>query len=440
MEENKEFQNGSVAAADVNIRKAEAFRQAEIGTEKSSMLYKLKRLAALAAVAAIFGIVAAAVFQGVIWLNTREAGSKAATDQLNSSYPLTENKQGIPVNSLGELPFEPVTVTDVSGVVENVMPAIVAINCRTETIAAEYDFFGRRHENKKQGASTGTGIIIGQSDEEVLIVTNHHVIENAVRVNAAFCDGVLLQATIKGTELGNDLAVIAVSLSELPETTLEAIRIATLGDSDSAKMGEMVIAIGNAIGYGQCVTVGYISALNRRVEVENVELELIQVDAAINPGNSGGALLNANGEVIGINSVKHSSADVEGIGYAIPISEVIPLINEMMNREKLEESEQAYLPIEGIDIDASYSASFRLPAGIYISNIAENSPAAQAGLRPGDILVGINGRAVSTMEELEKVLSYTRGGIEATLQIKVLEGGSYVDKELRVVLEYQGQR
>lgn len=438
-----------VSAADVNMRKAEAYRasrEEEASGRRSSPLRIIKNAAALIACAAIFGIMAAAVFQGVSWFNSGEEGRNGSAvasgtiDEMDTSYGEEEDNKQEETGGLLQTSAEKTTVADVSEVVENVMPAVVAINCNIETSSTVYDFFGRGHESKQQETSSGTGIIIGQSDREVLIVTNNHVIENAVKVEIVFCDGTAVQAAVKGTESENDLAVVAVNLGDLPGTVMNAIRIATLGNSDSARMGEMVIAIGNALGYGQSVTVGYISALAREVTVDDVTLNLIQVDAAINPGNSGGALLNANGEVIGINSVKYSSTDVEGIGYAIPISEVIPIINELMNREKLDESETAYLGITGINIDTTYSNSFKMPVGIYVSKVGEGTPAETAGLHAGDIIVGINGRTLSTMEDLQKVLGYTRGGTEASLQIKVLENGNYVDKELKVVLGYRPQQ
>ena len=270
-------------------------------------------------------------------------------------------------------------------------------------------------------------------------MTNNHVIADAVEVTVEFCDKTTAVAEVKGVEENNDLAVVCVPFDGLSFETLRQIRLASLGSSDDLKMGEFVIAIGNALGYGQSVTVGYVSALDREVTAEGVTLDLIQVDAAINPGNSGGALLNANGEVVGINSVKYSDTDVERVGYAIPISEVLPIINDLMNREQLAEGESAYLGIVGKDVDAVHSKSFHMPIGICVTKVGEDSPAERAGLHQGDIIVGINGRTVATMEEYLHVLGYTRGGTEGTLQLKVLENGSYVDKELLVVFGYRGE-
>lgn len=429
--------NYTVTAADVNIRKAaeyDVYEETEQQRKRLTLRSLLKRLLGLSAAAIVFGVIAAAAFQGISWYQNREEGKGAVVSPPISEIGISDAADEKELAEAAQT-AEQTTVTDVSGVVSQVMPAIVAIRC--EAVTTSIDIFGREFENTEHTASSGTGIIIGQSDSEVLIVTNNHVIDGAVKVDIIFCNDTVAEATVKGTEESNDLAVLSVHLSDLSNETMKDIRIATLGDSDAAKMGDMVIAIGNALGYGQSTTVGYISALNREVTVDGAALNLIQVDAAINPGNSGGALLNANGEVIGINSVKTTATQVEGIGYAIPISEVIPIINELMNREELADADKAYLGIVGKNIDISYSQSFHMPTGIYVYNIGEGTPAQAAGLHQGDIIVGINGRPLSTMEELQTVLGYTRGNTEVTLQLKVLENGSYVDRELSVVLGFR---
>ncbi len=425
-----------VSAAEVNLKKAEEYRK-DRQQRQNINRRGWKRFALLVMLAAILGIGAAAVQLGIHWFYAR---SGQEPDGVVTSKPIDELDENIQNNERPDIKsvVKGADVTDVSSVAENVMPAVVAINCEVEKSTVSYDFFGRGHEQKEKGISSGTGIIVGQSDREVLIVTNNHVIEDAVKVGIEFCNKETVQAEVKGTEAGNDLAVVAVKLSDLPGDTIDQIRLATLGDSDAVKMGDFVIAIGNALGYGQSVTVGYVSAKNRRITEEGVTLNLLQVDAAINHGNSGGALLDANGQVIGINSAKYSSVDVERVGYAIPISEVVPIINDLMNRERLKEEETAYLGIVGKNITSSHANSFRMPAGIYVSSITKGSPAEQAGLHLGDIITKINGRDVSTMEELTTVLRYTRGGTEATLLIKVLENGSYVERELKVVLGYRG--
>ncbi|MDE7325702.1 MAG: trypsin-like peptidase domain-containing protein [Lachnospiraceae bacterium] len=426
----------TTSAAKVNLMKAEEYREhPDAGENQKKKRRNGKKLMLLIAAAAVMGVVAASIFQGVNWYRAKESGGAVSKESVSELEGIS---QGV-VATADPGAVEGATVTDVSGVVQNVMPAVVAINCKVEKVSVSYDFFGRGHEQKEQGTSSGTGILIGQSERELFIVTNNHVIADAAEVTVEFCDKTTAVAEVKGTEENEDLAVVCVPFDGLSFETLRQIRLATVGNSDDLEMGEFVIAIGNALGYGQSVTVGYVSALDREVTTEGVTLDLIQVDAAINPGNSGGALLNANGEVVGINSVKYSDTDVERVGYAIPISEVLPIINDLMNREQLAEGESAYLGIVGKDVDAAHAKSFHMPVGICVTKVGEDSPAEQAGLHLGDIIVGINGRTVTTMEEYLHVLGYTRGGTEGTLQLKVLENGTYVDKELRVVFGYRGE-
>jgi serine protease Do len=293
--------------------------------------------------------------------------------------------------------------------------------------------FGREFREDVQGS--GSGIIIGQNDTEILIATNNHVVENAKSVEVIFADKTTASATIKGTVASSDLAVVSVSITDLKEGTIDNIKIATLGDSNTTKLGEMAIAIGNALGYGQSVTVGYISALSREVTIGGTTMNLLQTDAAINPGNSGGALLNSQGEVIGINSVKYVDSSVESIGYAIPISEAIPIINQLMNRTTLQQDEIAYLGIGGKDVTDVYSQGFNMPVGIYVGQIAENSAAEKAGLKVGDIIISINDITVATMTDLQDVLSYTKAGSTGTVTVKSLEDGQYVERTLEVTFD-----
>lgn len=323
-----------------------------------------------------------------------------------------------------------VTTSDVSDIVTNVMPAIVSID--STAVYTQMDFFGRKYEKQTQGS--GSGIIIGQNNGEILVVTNNHVIDGASELNVRFCDGKTAEAEIKGTDEPYDLAVLTVNVSLLDPETIGTIRVATLGRSDDLSVGDMAIAIGNALGYGQSVTVGYISALNRDVTLDDATRQFIQTDAAINPGNSGGALLDVHGAVIGINSAKYADEAVEGMGYAIPISQAVPIINELMNREELSVNDQGYIGIEGEDISKAYAEGFNMPVGIYVSGITEGAPADVAGLKLGNIIVGFNGRPITTMDELQTILSYTRAGTTAELQIKVLENGKYIDRTLSVVL------
>lgn len=396
-----------------------------------------KKSIALVSAAALFGVVASLSFQGISYL-TKDHESAVGMKPIDELEDISENFHGgnIDNTETGNVVSTgntPITATDVSGVVENTMPAIVAINC-TATMT-EYDFFGREYNREISGS--GSGIIIGQNDSELLIVTNNHVVANATAVEIVFNDDSKALATIKGTEPSSDLAVVSVDMDDLSKETKNAIRIATLGNSQNIKTGEMAIAIGNALGYGQSVTVGYISALNREVNVDDITLNLIQTDAAINPGNSGGALLNTKGEIIGINSVKYADTQVEGIGYAIPISEAIPIINELMNRVELDEDEMAYLGIVGMDVEQNYANAFGMPVGVYVKEVAKDSAAEEAGLHKGDIITSFNGREVSTMSELMTKLRYTKGGTKVEITYKQQVNGEYVEKTVEVTLGFR---
>lgn len=325
---------------------------------------------------------------------------------------------------------------DVSGVVENVMPSIVAIDTVvTENVS---DMWGRNYQDESSGS--GSGIIIGENKNQLLIVTNNHVIEgDNVSVTVTFSDESTATAIVKGAETSSDLAVLAVEKSTLSKETKNNIKIATLGDSDKSRVGDSAIAIGNALGYGQSVTVGYISAKDRKVAMEDSSMELLQTDAAINPGNSGGALLNAAGEVIGINSLKYSSDEVEGMGYAIPITTAIPIINDLMNREQLDVSEQGYLGIRGQDVTEDNGSVYNMPAGIYIGDVTKGSPAEEAGLVVGMIITKVNDKSVITMEQLQETLTYTKAGTTVSITVQELENGEYTEKILEVTLGSKGK-
>lgn len=372
--------------------------------------------------AGVFGLVAGASFQGYNSIingqnNNTEISSNTSTNGTANGVSTVET--GISQNNV---------TSDVSTVVNNVMPAIVAINAKINNVSSDY--FGRQYNQEVEGS--GSGFIIGQNDSEILIATNNHVIDGATSVEIVFADDTTAMATIKGTAPSSDLAVVAVDVKNVEEGTIDNIKIATLGDSDTVELGEMAIAIGNALGYGQSITVGYISALDREVTVDNVTLKVLQTDAAINPGNSGGALLNSKGEVIGINSVKYVDDSVESIGYAIPISDAIPVINELMNRTDLADSEKAYLGIGGKEVTSSYSQSFNMPVGIYVGEIADDSSALRAGIVVGDIIVAINNVKVETTSDLQDVLNYTKAGSEGTITVKSLVNGQYEEKVLDV--------
>lgn len=400
--------------------------------KRSSLL----RALGVVGLAAAFGLTAAATFHGYNYITRPNIEEESAeTNETDSNLQLTEvaiDQQ----NGEELLPAkltEDAIVTDVSDVVSKVMPSIVAINS-TGTVTG-YDLFGREYNQTQEGS--GSGIIIGQNDSKLLIVTNNHVIEGADEVEIVFEDNTTALAMVKGADANADLAVVSVDLKDLSKETLSAIKVAVLGDSDVTQPGEMAIAIGNALGYGQSVTVGYISAVNRVVELEEQTMTLLQTDAAINPGNSGGALLNVSGQVIGINSMKFASQNVEGMGYAIPISTAIPMINELMNREEVSENEKGFLGINfstAQEVTELYAERFNMPVGVYINDVAENSPAEKAGLKSGDIVTGLDGVTIKTIEDLGNALQYKKEGQSVKLTIQVKESGSYVEKILDITL------
>lgn len=322
---------------------------------------------------------------------------------------------------------------DVSGVVKEVMPAIVSINNHyTEKIS----YFGQTIVNEAD--ASGSGIIVGQNDTELLIVTNYHVIADTEKLTVQFVEGSELEASVKGTDADMDLAVISVPLTRIDNKTMQEIAIATLGDSDSLEVGEPAIAIGNSLGYGQSVTTGVISALNRNIELsDGSDGTFIQTDAAINPGNSGGALLNMKGEVIGINSNKIGGSAVEGMGYAIPISSASPIIAELMLKEtknKVAEEERGYLGISGINVTPDVSGTYGIPEGVFITQVYDSTAASAAGLKKGDIITALNGEEITTMDELQKELEFHAKGETVEITIMTPSNNGYVSKQVRLTL------
>ena len=281
---------------------------------------------------------------------------------------------------------------------------------------------------------------MSQDADNLYIATNNHVVEGADSLTVAFSDNTTVSAEIKGTDPSTDLAVIRVALSSIDSDTLNTIKVATLGNSDDLKAGQAAIAIGNALGYGQSVTTGVISALNREVAVSdsnsntNYTAELIQTSAAINPGNSGGALLNAAGEVIGINSVKYADTEVEGIGYAIPISTAMPIIEDLITKEKVDEADSAYLGIGGVDVTSDVAKTYNMPTGVYVAQVKENSAAEQAGIQKGDIITAFDGKDVSSMEDLSSKLQYYKAGTTVDVTIQRSSNGQYEEQTLSVTL------
>ncbi len=327
-------------------------------------------------------------------------------------------------------------VTDVTQVVEDVMPSVVSVyNNFTQTTQ---DFFGQTYA--QEGTSTGTGFIIAEDEDndELLIATNNHVVDGADSLEVQFIDESTAEANIKGTDSSNDLAVIAVKLSDIDSDTLSQIEVATLGSSDDLKIGEPVVAIGNALGYGQSVTTGVVSALNREMTVESVTGTFIQTDAAINPGNSGGPLVDLNGNVIGINSSKIGGDTVDSMGFAIPISRAVPIIQDLMNQKTkttVDEDKRGYLGISGVSVTSQVASAYSMPEGVYVAQIIEGGAAENSDMQKGDIITALEGSTVTDMEELQKQLSYYESGETVTITVQRADGsGEYSEKKIDVTL------
>lgn len=396
---------------------------------------KMPKAVAVTGLALLFGVVSSATF-----LTSNIVGSKILKLHSSSSATASTTKTVSSNASLSKTAS--VVTSDVSDVVGNVMPSIVSIT--NMSVQEVQNFFGGT--TQQQSESAGTGIIISQNDSELLIVTNNHVVAGSDTLTVTFADGSNVEADIKGTNSEYDLAVVAVPLDSISDDTMSAISVATLGDSTKLKVGEPAIAIGNALGYGQSVTTGVISALDRTVdstdettgETVSSDAKLIQTDAAINPGNSGGALVNASGEVIGINSSKLVGTTVEGVGYAIPISDVSDLIQELMNQEtkkKVAEADQGAIGIKGMSVSTEYAEQLNMPNGVYVSEITKGGGAEKAGMTKGCVITGINGTTVSSMDDLQEQLQYYAKGDKVTLTIQVPQSnGEYEEQSVDVTL------
>lgn len=384
--------------------------------------------------------------------NQEDDGNHAATDSperseagLSGDSSLTEDTttgegQVAAASEIAQQQSASAVVTDVTQVVEAVMPACVSItNNFTQTVQ---DFWGQTYSQDE--TASGSGIIIGENEQELLIVTNNHVVDSTEQLYVQFIDGETVEAQVKGTDASADLAVIAVKLDTISDSTKQEICIAKMGDSDSLKIGEPAIAIGNALGYGQSVTTGVISALNRKIESSNSEegTSLIQTDAAINPGNSGGALLNMRGEVIGINSNKIGGSSIEGMGYAIPISTARPIIEDLMERQtrtKYSEEERGYLGISCINVTSDLSENFSMPQGIFVAQVYSGTGAEAAGLVRGNIVVAFDGVTVQNQEELTKQMQYYKAGESVDITIMVNSANGYQQKNVTVTLSSYDQ-
>ena len=400
-------------------------------TEKKGMTTG-RKWASLIAMALVFGLVAGGTMFGVNTAAEHLTGREKAqigqtqTTSADASSDTSGSGQG--------------TVSEVAA---NAMPSLVTIS--TMTVEEMRNFFGGTQQYEVEGA--GTGVIVGENDTELLIATNYHVVEGATSLSVGFVDEQSAEAQVKGTDVDNDLAVVSVKLSDIPDDTMDQIKIATIGDSDELQLGDQVVAIGNALGYGQSVTSGYVSALDRDLTLTYEDgttitsTGLIQTDAAINSGNSGGALLNMNGELIGINEAKSSStssgASVDNVGFAIPIDKAQSSLQEMMNqetREKVDGDQTSYLGIQGSDVSAEVSELYGVPSGVVVEEVVENGPAAEAGMQKGDIITGFDGRTISSMEQLQQTLEYYAAGEEVDVTVQRSDNGAYQEQTLTITL------
>lgn len=384
---------------------------------------KMPKIVMVIGLALVFGVVSSVAFQGsnlVFGKFLGETKQEAAAAKAVDNIQLSKSSSTV--------------TSDVSGIVEAAMPSVVSIT--NMSVQEVMSFFGGTQMQESQ--SCGSGIIIGQNDTELLIVTNNHVVEGSQTLTVSFIDEESVEANIKGTDASKDIAVVAVALDDIGESTMEAIAVAQMGDSTKLQVGEPAIAIGNALGYGQSVTTGIVSALDRTIDMEGFDSKLIQTDAAINPGNSGGALLNANGEVIGINTAKLSDSAVEGMGYAIPISDASEVITTLMNREtrtKVSDEEKGYIGIQGVNVTEDSSKMYNMPTGVYINEVVKGGGAERAGLSKGSIITGLDGITIDSMSTLQEQLQYYRAGEEVTVTVQVPgRGGEYEEENVTVTL------
>lgn len=399
-----------------------------------------KRVGSAMVLGIAFGICAGLSFLAVKSIGDRESGSlqtstKTVETTQNAEKGQEEKTTESGIKTTTNSGTTSAVITDVTDVVDATMPSIVSITNKFTNVT---EFWGQSFEQEEEAA--GSGIIVGENEKELLVVTNNHVVQDATSLSVQFIDDEVVEAQIKGTSPSMDLAVVAVKLSDIKESTKQRIAVSTMGDSDSLKVGEPVIAIGNALGYGQSVTTGVVSALNRTLEVSETgnSNALIQTDAAINPGNSGGALLDVKGQVIGINSNKIGGSTIEGMGYAIPISSAKPIIEQLMNqetKEKVAEEKRGYLGISCINVTASMAKAYSMPEGIYVAQVYAGTGADAAGLVKGDIITGFGGNTVSTQDDLQNNLQYYAAG--DSVEVTIMHGNpaeGYEEKTVSLVL------
>ena len=385
-----------------------------------------KRIGALALAGVLVGGCAGLAFESVTYAMGGGKTPQSSNVTLQTAAPVSDG------NTDGQS-------LDVSDIAESVMPSIVAItNQSVQEVQNYFSMFGMGGMPQTQEVeSAGSGIIVGQNDSELLIVSNNHVVEGADTLSVCFNDGEVYEANIKGTDSDRDLAVIAVPLDSISDDTMAAIKAVEIGDSSSLKVGEQVVAIGNALGYGQSVTTGIVSALDRTLE-EDSDATFIQTDAAINPGNSGGALLNMQGQLVGINSAKQASTEVEGMGYAIPVSEVQSQLEGLMNRttrEKVDADKQGSLGVSVQDVDSQVTEMYGIPEGVYVAEVTEGSAAEKAGIKQGYIITEFDGESVKSVSDLKNMLQYYKAGEKVEMKVQVSDGGGYEEQTVTVTLD-----
>ena len=423
------FQNADAEQPKAKVKKAKKQRVKKAKSPKTPHNKRTfwKKGVAVVASAAVFGGVAGGAFYGIAGNQIKKLDALTNTTTEVASTTSAATTQSLSLTSTASVG----NGMDVSTIAENVMPSVVAINI--SAIVEQQGMFGYTQQYEAEGS--GSGIIIGENDSELLMVTNNHVVSDATTVNVTFADGESYEAQVKSTDSDTDLAIVVVKLSDIKESTMNQIKIATIGDSDSLKVGEQVVAIGNALGYGQSVTTGIVSAKDRTNSTNTTPL--IQTDAAINPGNSGGALLNMKGEVIGINSSRYSDTTVEGMGYAIPITAVQDRLDDLMNRqtrEKVDESEKGYLGISCATVSSDVSEAYGIPEGVLVTDVASKSAAEKAGIKANYVITKIDGQSISSAEELTEKLNYYAVGETVPITYEYLKDDAYVEKTVDVTL------
>ena len=426
------YQQNANTAGSVEIKKNKKVKKEK---KKGSFIASLGKCVALALV---FGLVSGGVMTGVYYggvkaLKIDTTGNTTSNTSGNSDSGFSVSEGNIGTTGTANT----YVAVDVSDIVEAAMPSIVAITNISET---EYQSFWGGHSQVYESTSYGSGIIVRQDSQYLYIATNNHVVNGAKTLTVTFSDESTVSAEVKGTDPSIDLAVVKVALNDIDGNTLDTIKVATIGTSGDLRVGESCIAVGNALGYGQSVTTGVISALDREVSVSDSSsgisytADLIQTDAAINPGNSGGALLDSSGALIGINSVKYADTDVEGIGYAIPIDTAAPVIEELITKEKVESSNSSYLGIAGVDVTSEDAANYNMPIGVYVAQVMDSTAAEQYGILQGDIITAFDGKEIKSMESLTNTLQYYAAGTTVEITVQRMSAGQYQEVVLSVVL------